>query len=111
MAPVPPHKDPLHGITLEAILIQLVAHHGWPGLGQRIKVRCFNYDPSVKSSLQFLRRTPWARAKVEALYRQYVRQVARPAAKPVSPPVSGLGAGAIPQTSPRRPQSGSPTCS
>jgi uncharacterized protein (DUF2132 family) len=64
-----PHpRDPLHGLTLETILTELVAHHGWPELGRRIKIRCFNFDPSIKSSLQFLRRTQWARDKVEALY-------------------------------------------
>jgi uncharacterized protein (DUF2132 family) len=62
-------KDPLHGVTLEAILTQLVAHYGWAELGRRIDIRCFNFDPSVSSSLKFLRRTPWARAKVEELYR------------------------------------------
>ena len=61
-------KDPLHGITLEMIVTQLVEKHGWAELGRRIDIRCFNFDPSVKSSLQFLRRTPWARAKVEELY-------------------------------------------
>jgi len=61
-------NDPLHGVTLEAMLIALVERHGWEGLAERIPVRCFSLDPSVKSSLTFLRRTPWARAKVEALY-------------------------------------------
>ncbi|MFC5472951.1 VF530 family DNA-binding protein [Paraherbaspirillum soli] len=61
-------KDQLHGITLENILIALVDHYGWDGLGQLIDIRCFQSDPSVKSSLKFLRKTPWARAKVEALY-------------------------------------------
>ena len=61
-------KDPLHGMTLEAILTRLVAHYGWEEMGSRITIRCFNYDPSIKSSLQFLRKTPWARAKVEGLY-------------------------------------------
>jgi len=61
-------KDPLHGITLEMILTELVASYGWAELGRRIEIRCFNFDPSIKSSLQFLRRTPWARAKVEELY-------------------------------------------
>jgi uncharacterized protein (DUF2132 family) len=61
-------KDPLHGITLERLLTELVAHFGWAELGQRVPVRCFLHDPSVKSSLTFLRRTPWARAKVEDLY-------------------------------------------
>lgn len=61
-------NDPLHGITLEKILHELVAEFGWAGLGERIPVRCFLHDPSIKSSLTFLRKTPWARAKVEALY-------------------------------------------
>ena len=61
-------KDPLHGITLEAILTRLVAEIGWEDLGRRIDIRCFHNFPSIKSSLQFLRRTPWARAKVERLY-------------------------------------------
>jgi uncharacterized protein (DUF2132 family) len=61
-------NDPLHGITLEAMLLALVEKHGWEELAARIPVRCFSNDPSVKSSLAFLRRTPWARAKVEALY-------------------------------------------
>ena len=61
-------KDPLHGMTLQAILERLLEQYGWEGLAKRIDIRCFNFDPSVKSSLQFLRRTPWARAKVEELY-------------------------------------------
>ena len=60
--------DPLHGITLEAILNALVERHGWEELGQLINIRCFQLDPSVKSSLKFLRRTPWARKRVEELY-------------------------------------------
>ena len=64
----PPSNDPLHGITLETLLTRLVEHYGWAELGQRIDLRCFNFDPSVKSSLQFLRKTPWARKKVEDLY-------------------------------------------
>ena len=63
-------QNRLHGITLEAMLTALVAHIDWDGLAQRIDVRCFKNDPSIKSSLTFLRRTPWARAEVEALYRQ-----------------------------------------
>ncbi len=65
-------RDPLHGVTLEAIVVALVARYGWPGLGERIPVRCFLIDPSIASSLKFLRRTPWARARVEALYRSGV---------------------------------------
>ena len=63
-------NDPLHGVTLQMMLDQLVAQHGWDGLGRLIDIRCFTHDPSIKSSLTFLRRTPWARAKVEALYRR-----------------------------------------
>ena len=61
-------KDPLHGVTLEMILTWLVGHLGWEEMGRRVDIRCFNYDPSIKSSLAFLRRTPWARKKVERLY-------------------------------------------
>lgn len=61
-------KDPLHGVTLEMQVNALVAKYGWAKLGQLIKINCFRSDPSVKSSLKFLRRTPWARAEVEALY-------------------------------------------
>jgi uncharacterized protein (DUF2132 family) len=61
-------NNPLHGITLEMILTDLTARYGWSELGQRINIRCFNQDPSITSSLKFLRRTPWARAQVEALY-------------------------------------------
>jgi len=61
-------KDPLHGITLEMILNQLVQQYGWIELAKRIPIRCFSHDPSIKSSLKFLRRTPWARKKVEELY-------------------------------------------
>ncbi|MEW4983639.1 MAG: VF530 family protein [Cycloclasticus sp.] len=62
------NKDPLHGITLEKIVLNLVEHYGWERLGQQINIRCFTSEPSVKSSLKFLRKTPWARKKVEALY-------------------------------------------
>lgn len=61
-------NNPLHGITLESIVEKLVAHYGWPKLGSLIAIRCFNENPSVKSSLTFLRKTPWAREKVEKLY-------------------------------------------
>lgn len=61
-------KNPLHGMTLEQILISLVNHFGWVELGERIDIRCFNSEPSIKSSLKFLRKTPWARKKVEDLY-------------------------------------------
>lgn len=62
-----PH-NPLHGITLEHVVRDLVGHYGWLELARRIDIRCFTVDPSVKSSLKFLRRTPWARDKVEALW-------------------------------------------
>ena len=61
-------RDPLHGITLETVVTQLVEQFGWEEMGRRIPVRCFLHDPSVKSSLTFLRKTPWARAKVEKWY-------------------------------------------
>jgi uncharacterized protein (DUF2132 family) len=61
-------RNPLHGITLEAILEHLVAHYGWEKLGRLVDIRCFTHEPSITSSLKFLRKTPWARAKVEALY-------------------------------------------
>jgi uncharacterized protein (DUF2132 family) len=61
-------NNPLHGITLEMILSQLVEQYGWDELGRRITIKCFTVDPSLKSSLKFLRRTPWARKKVEELY-------------------------------------------
>ncbi|MCX5737065.1 MAG: VF530 family protein [Proteobacteria bacterium] len=72
-------RDPLHGITLERMLNDLVAHFGWPELGQRISIRCFNSDPSIVSSLKFLRKTPWARAKVEGLYGFMLREQKRDA--------------------------------
>ena len=62
--------DPLHGKTLQAIIESLVEQYGWEELGDRINIRCFTHDPSVKSSLKFLRKTPWARSKVELLYVQ-----------------------------------------
>ncbi len=63
-----PSKDPLHGVTLEMMLNSLVDRVGWDEMGRRIKIRCFTDNPSVSSSLKFLRKTPWARAKVERLY-------------------------------------------
>ena len=63
-----PHQDPLHGVTLENILTKLVAHYDWPRLGELINIRSFTHDPSIQSSLKFLRKTPWAREKVEQLY-------------------------------------------
>lgn len=61
-------KDPLHGVTLEKLLTELVAQFGWEKLADEVDIRCFRFDPSIKSSLVFLRKTPWARAKVEQLY-------------------------------------------
>jgi uncharacterized protein (DUF2132 family) len=80
-------RNPLHGLTLEVIVTELHAHYDWSGLAQRIPVRCFQSEPSVSSSLKFLRKTPWARDKVESLYlfmlreqkREQIRQA--PAAK------------------------------
>ncbi len=70
----PTSKDPLHGVTLEAILVYLVENLGWGAMAEEVRVRCFEYDPSIQSSLKFLRRTPWARAKVEQLYVRCLRQ-------------------------------------
>ena len=67
--PERPHpRDPLHGVTLEQIINQLVQRHGWSEMGRRIPIRCFQFNPTVKSSLTFLRKTPWARQKVENWY-------------------------------------------
>jgi uncharacterized protein (DUF2132 family) len=74
--PEQPHNL-LHGVTLEAMVLALQAHYGWTDLGQRIAIRCFMHDPSVNSSLKFLRKTPWAREKVEGLYLFMLREKAR----------------------------------
>lgn len=66
-------KDPLHGVTLEKILEALVAHYGWAGMAERVNINCFKFEPSITSSLRFLRRTPWARSKVEEMYREMKR--------------------------------------
>jgi len=72
---VPDQKNnPLHGITLEMILNHLVGRFGWEEMGRRIRINCFNIDPSIRSSLKFLRKTPWARAKVEQLYLETLRE-------------------------------------
>ncbi|ORT48769.1 transporter [Vibrio sp. qd031] len=63
-------NNPLHGLSLQKIVTQLVEHYGWEGLYREVRVNCFSNDPSIKSSLKFLRKTPWARDKVEALYIQ-----------------------------------------
>lgn len=72
-------RNPLHGITLEAMVTQLADYFGWDGLGVRISIRCFTHDPSVSSSLKFLRKTPWARDKVEGLYLFMLREQKRQA--------------------------------
>ena len=66
-------NNPLHGIKLEQIVTELEAHYGWEYMGTLINIRCFTDNPSVKSSLKFLRRTPWARAKVEVMYLNYLK--------------------------------------
>jgi uncharacterized protein (DUF2132 family) len=77
--PAPPvqPRNPLHGLTLERIVTDLAAHYGWEELGVRVPVRCFTHDPSVASSLKFLRKTPWAREKVEGLYLFMLRELRR----------------------------------
>lgn len=82
-APRQQPRNPLHGLTLEAIVTALVAHYGWPGLAQRVPLRCFSTDPSVASSLKLLRKTPWAREKIEGLYLYMLREQRR-----VTPPAS-----------------------
>jgi uncharacterized protein (DUF2132 family) len=77
-------RNPLHGITLEAMVVALSEHYGWEGLAQRVPVRCFQNDPSVSSSLRFLRKTPWAREKVESLYLFMLREAQR--ARKAPPP-------------------------
>jgi uncharacterized protein (DUF2132 family) len=79
-------RNPLHGLTLETIVTALAEHYGWDGLAQRIPVRCFISEPSVKSSLRFLRKTPWARDKVEGLYLFMLREKRRAeSGRPSSP--------------------------
>jgi uncharacterized protein (DUF2132 family) len=77
-APAQP-RNPLHGLTLEALLTALVACYGWPGLAQRLPLRCFEHAPSISSSLKVLRKTPWAREKVESLYLFMLREQRRQA--------------------------------
>ena len=76
----PQPNNPLHGLTLERMLKELVERLGWAALGRRINIRCFNHEPSIASSLKFLRRTPWAREQVEALYLDTLRE--SPARRP-----------------------------
>ncbi len=70
-------NNPLHGVTLERIVTELVDHYGWAELGEHVRIRCFTHDPSVTSSLRFLRKTPWARSEVESLYLYVKREQAR----------------------------------
>ncbi len=70
-------NNPLHGKTLEAIVVYLVSYYGWEKLGNRIRINCFRKDPSIKSSLVFLRRTPWARKEVEDLYLETIKKADR----------------------------------
>ena len=86
-APAQP-RNPLHGLTLEQIVTALAGHYGWHSLGEQVPVRCFTFEPSVASSLKFLRKTPWARQKVESLYLFMLREQRR-AGPPVGPPASG----------------------
>ncbi len=76
-APAKQANNPLHGKTLKAIVTELADYYGWDGLGERIPVRCFTFEPSVGSSLKFLRKTPWARDKVEGLYLFMLREMRR----------------------------------
>lgn len=82
MPPQDQPGNPLHGVTLERMLGELVDHFGWEAMGERIRIRCFTDEPSVSSSLRFLRKTPWAREKVEALYLYMLRDRER---RPRSP--------------------------
>jgi hypothetical protein len=70
----PQPNNPLHGVTLEKILLYLVEQHGWEEMGQQINIRCFKHDPSIKSSLTFLRKTPWAREQVEKMYLESIKK-------------------------------------
>ena len=76
-APQKQHHNPLHGLTLETIVTALVTHFGWTELAERIPINCFSNDPSIKSSLKFLRKTPWARTQVEGLYGFMLRDINR----------------------------------
>ena len=89
-------KNPLHGVTLEAMLSELVAHFGWPGLGERVQIKSFTHDPSIASSLKFLRKTPWAREKVESLYLFMQREQARAKRDHVAATAAPFGSWASP---------------
>jgi uncharacterized protein (DUF2132 family) len=79
MNTTPQPRNPLHGLTLEAMLTELVTHYGWDGLAEQVALRCFTTDPSIKSSLKLLRKTPWAREKIDSLYLFMKREQARQA--------------------------------
>lgn len=81
-AKTPQPRNPLHGVTLERMVTELADHYGWEGLGRRIPIRCFTFEPSVGSSLKFLRRTPWAREKTEGLYLFMLREQRRAGSAP-----------------------------
>jgi len=85
-------RNPLHGVTLEMMVTELVSHFGWTELATRIRIRCFSSDPSVSSSLKFLRKTPWAREKVEGLYQFMLRERVR-RARQTGSATSGTSAG------------------
>jgi uncharacterized protein (DUF2132 family) len=90
-------KNPLHGLTLAALLEELVTAYGWEELGRQVRVNCFQNDPSVPSSLKFLRRTPWAREKLESFYLWHLReQKRRAAAAPGDPGAGGFPPPATP---------------
>ncbi|MBT3205746.1 MAG: DUF2132 domain-containing protein [Gammaproteobacteria bacterium] len=82
-------NNPLHGKTLEQIVNSLVDYYGWSELGNKINIRCFNSDPSVKSSLKFLRKTPWARTEVEELFISIQDNIDKKASPPVNHPIYG----------------------
>ena len=79
--PLEQPKNPLHGLTLSTIVTELVEAYGFEGLSMKISIRCFENEPSIKSSLKFLRKTPWAREKVESLYLWHLRELKRQAAR------------------------------
>lgn len=81
--PIVQPRNPLHGVTLEAIVRGLEAYYGWESLAQQIPIRCFTHDPSINSSLKFLRKTPWAREKVEGLYLFMLREQRRTKRDPI----------------------------
>ncbi len=97
-----PAADPLHGVTLEAMVTALAAHYGWPGLAGRLPLRCFSSQPSVASSLKFLRRTPWARAKTESLYLFMLREIQRAARRAGQAPAPDPGPCDPPFVAPNR---------